>query len=82
MGAIKITEIIDYIGDYYTLFGDRKSWYGIVFVSPGGHFGHSYVIPIATKHIVQSSLKMQSFLLFQDEVSSACSVPPSEGSAQ
>ena len=29
MGAIKITEMIDYIGDYYSLFGDRKSWYGI-----------------------------------------------------
>ena len=25
MGAIKITKVSDYIGDYYILFGDRKS---------------------------------------------------------
>ena len=36
MGAIKIIKVIDYIGDYYILFGDRKSWYGIMFISPGG----------------------------------------------
>ena len=29
MGAIKITKVIDYIGDYYILFGDGKSRYGI-----------------------------------------------------
>ena len=29
MGAIKITKVIDYIGDYYILSGDGKSWYGI-----------------------------------------------------
>ena len=29
VGAIKITKVIDYIGDYYILFGDRKSWYGV-----------------------------------------------------
>ena len=29
MGAIKITKVTDYIGDYYILFGDGKSWYGI-----------------------------------------------------
>ena len=28
MGAIKI-KVIDYKGDYYILFGDGKSWYGI-----------------------------------------------------
>ena len=33
MGAIKITKVIDYIGDYYILFGDGKYWYGIVFIS-------------------------------------------------
>ena len=42
MGAIKITNVIDYIGDYYILFGDGKSWYGI---SPGGQLGPRYVIP-------------------------------------
>lgn len=34
-----------------------------MFISPGGQFGCGYVIPMATKHIVQSSLKAQ------DEVS-------------
>ena len=29
MGAIKITKALDYIGDYYILFGNGKSWYGI-----------------------------------------------------
>ena len=28
-GAIKITKVIDSIGDYYILFGNGKSWYGI-----------------------------------------------------
>ena len=29
MGAIKITKVIDYIGDYYILFGNGKSWCGV-----------------------------------------------------
>ena len=29
MGAIKITKVTDYIGAYYILSGDKKSWYGI-----------------------------------------------------
>ena len=29
MGAVKITEAIDYIGDYCILFGHGKSWYRI-----------------------------------------------------
>ena len=29
MGAIKITQVTDYIWDYYIPSGDRKSWYGI-----------------------------------------------------
>ena len=33
MGAIKIINGIDYIGDYYILFGDGKYWYGIMFIS-------------------------------------------------
>ena len=58
MGAIKITKVIDYTGDYYILFGDGKSWWNLVFIGPGGQFGHRYVIPMATRHIVQSSLKV------------------------
>ena len=29
MSGIKITKVIDYIGDYYILSGEGKSWYGI-----------------------------------------------------
>ena len=100
MGAVKITKVIDYIGDYYILFGDGKSWYGIqclgnlgmasdvweilvwnpVFINLGSQFGHRYVIPLATRHLVQSSLKVQDGVsfFFQDGVSSACSFPPSD----
>ena len=59
MGAIKITKVIDYVEDYYILFGDGKPWYGVwCFISPRGQFGGRYVIPMATRHIVQSSLKV------------------------
>ena len=30
-----------------------------MFISPGGQFSHRYVIPMATGHIIQSSLKVQ-----------------------
>ena len=63
MGAIKITKAIDYIGDYYILFGDILVW-NLVFISPGGQFGPRYVIPMATRHIVQSSLKVQDGVSF------------------
>ena len=29
MGAIKITKVTDFIGDYYILSGEGTSWYGI-----------------------------------------------------
>ena len=29
MGAIKTTKVIDYVEDYYILFGDGKLWYGV-----------------------------------------------------
>ena len=32
--------------------------WNLVFISPGGLFGHRYVISMATRHIVQSSLGM------------------------
>ena len=43
-----------------------------MFISPGGQFGRRYVIPMATRHMVQSSLKVQDGISFQDGVSSAC----------
>ena len=33
MRAIKITKVIDYIGDYYIVFGDGKSRHGIWYLS-------------------------------------------------
>ena len=51
MGAIKSTEGVDYIGDYYILFGDGKSWYGSGVYPLGGQVGRRYVILIATRHI-------------------------------
>ena len=75
MGAIKITKVIDYIGDYHILFGDGKSWYSPVFISLGGQFGHRYVIPMATRHIVQSSPKMEDGVSFFFKMESARPVP-------
>ena len=76
MGAIKIIKVIDYVGDYYILFGDGKSWYGIVFISPGGQWvcdlhGYQAHNPAFTRNV------RWTFLLFQDGVSLACSFPPS-----
>ena len=75
MGAIKITKVIDYIGDYHILFGDGKSWYSLVFISLGGQFGHRYVIPMATRHMVQSSLEVQDEVSFFFKMESARPVP-------
>ena len=58
MGAIKITKVMDYIGDYHILFGDGKSWYSPVFISLGGQFSHNYVVSMTTRNIVQSSVKV------------------------
>ena len=33
IGAIKITKVIDYIGDYNILFGNGKYWYAIWYLS-------------------------------------------------
>ena len=46
-----------------------------MFISPGGQFGRGYVTPRATRHIVQSSLKVQDGLFFFFKMESARSVP-------
>ena len=47
-------------------------------ISLGGQFARGYVIPMATRHIVQSSLKVRDAVsFFQDGSSAACSFPPS-----
>ena len=85
MGAIKITKVIDYKSDWLHRGSSHSFWrreilvWNLVFISLGGQFGHSYVIPMATRHMVRSSPESArwSFLLFQDGVGSVCSSPPS-----
>ena len=74
MGAMKITKVIDYTGDYHILFGDGKSWYGI-WSGLGGQFSRRYVIPMATRHIVQSSLKVRDGVSFFFKTEAARPVP-------
>ena len=46
-----------------------------MFISPGGQFGRRYVIPMATRHMVQSSLKVQDGVSFFLKMKSAQAVP-------
>ena len=79
MGAIKITKVTDYIGDYHILFGYGKSWYGIWCLSvreaslAAGML--SPWLPGTYPKLTESA--RWNFLLFQDGVSLACSFPPS-----
>ena len=47
----------------------------LVFISLGGQFCHRYVIPKATRHIVQSSLKVQDGVSFFFKMESAQPFP-------
>ena len=49
--------------------------WNLVFISPGGHFGRRYVSPMATRHIVQSSLKVRDGVSFFFKMESAQPVP-------
>ena len=42
-----------------------------MFIIPGGQFGCGYVIPMATRYIVQSSLKVQDEVSFFFKMESA-----------
>ena len=46
-----------------------------MFISPGLQFSCRYVIPMATKHMVQSSLKVQDGVSFFFKMESAQCVP-------
>ena len=46
-----------------------------MFISPGGQLGRRYVIPMATGHMVQSSLKVQDGVSFFLKMESAQPVP-------
>ena len=45
--------------------------WNLVFICPGGHFGHGYVIPFATRRMVQSSLQVQDGVSFFFKMESA-----------
>ena len=49
--------------------------WNLVFISPGGQLGRRYVIPMATGHMVQSSLKVQDGVSFFLKMESAQPVP-------
>ena len=66
MGAIKITKVTDYIGDYYILSGEGKSWYGIWCLS----VQDACSAVVCDLHGYQAYTAKRSFLLFQDGVSS------------
>ena len=46
-----------------------------MFVSLGGQFGRRYVIPMATMHMVQGSLKVQDGVSFFFKMKSAQPIP-------
>ena len=81
MGAIKITKVTDYIGDYYILSGEGKSWYGICCLSVQDACSAIVCdLPGYQAHSSKFTGNVKwSFLLFQDGVSSACPFPPSKG---
>ena len=49
--------------------------WNLVFIRLGGQFGRRYVIPMATRHIVQSSLKVRDAVSFFFKTESAQPIP-------
>ena len=64
-----------YRGSLHSFWRQEISVWNLVFISLGGQFGHRYVIPTATRHIVQSSLKAQDGVSFPFQMESAQPVP-------
>ena len=60
----------DYKGDWLHRGLLHSFWWweilawNLVLMSPGGQFGHRYVIPMVPRHIFQSSLKVQNGVSF------------------
>ena len=71
----------DYKGDWVHRGLLHSFWrweslvWNLVFISPGGQFSHRYVIPRATRHVVQSSLKVKDGISSFFKVESARPVP-------
>ena len=71
----------DYKGDWlhrgllHSFWRQEILVWNLGFISPEGQFDCRYVIPIATRHIVQSSLKVQDGVSFFFKMESARLVP-------
>ena len=71
----------DYKGDWLYMGLLHCFWHwetllwNLVFISLGGQFSCRYVIPMATRHIVQSSLKVQNRVSFFFQMESVQPVP-------
>ena len=71
----------DYKGDWlhrgllHSFWRQEILVWNLGFISPEGQFDCRYVIPIATRHIVQSSLKVQDGVSFFFKMESARPVP-------
>ena len=81
MGAIKITEVTDYIEGLLHSFWQREILvWDLVLISLGGQFGCRNVTRLHGYQAHSPKLTESarwSFLLFQDGASLACSFPPS-----
>ena len=71
----------DYKGDWLRRGLSHSFWWreilvwNLVFISPGGQFVCRYVIAMATRHAVQSSLKVRDWVSFFFKMESAQPVP-------
>ena len=71
----------DYKGDWlhrgllHSFWRQEILVWNLVFISPGGQFSRRYVIIMATRHIVQSSLRVQDRVSFFFRMESARPVP-------
>ena len=71
----------DYKGDWlyrrllHSFWWQEILVWNLVLISPGGQFGHRYAIPMATRHVVQSSLKVQDGISLFFKMESVRPVP-------
>ena len=71
----------DYKGDWlhrgllHSFWRQEILIWNLVFISPGGQFGNRYVIPMAPRHMVQSSLNVEDGVSFFFKMEAARPVP-------
>ena len=72
---MKMTKVTLHGGLLHSFLRREILVWNLVFISPGGQFGRRYVIPMANRHLVQSSLKVQDGVSFFLKMESARPVP-------